>query len=180
MILDIGVGEQPRGDINLDLKRTPYCNIVGCAEHLPFRANSFERVLCYSLIEHLHDIRLGLREIERVSKRYVELVFPRAFLTNNSVYRLLELICNFPFVLTPSYLRLFVRWQRAERNLDPRFHHKNIITLSWIRERFQVNSIETTGDILLTFLKSGRKGQYFKWMPKFNTSYMLKCAIKGD
>ena len=36
MILDIGIGEKPLGDINLDVVPNPLCNIVGDIQHLPF------------------------------------------------------------------------------------------------------------------------------------------------
>jgi len=84
MILDIGCGDNPKGDINVDLYRysnetgnfqkLPYrriktkCDIIATGEHLPFKDNTFTLVVSYQVIEHTHDPKRFLSEAIRVSK----------------------------------------------------------------------------------------------------------------
>lgn len=85
MILDVGCGFQPRGDVNCDLyvkdslnhrnqgegntinaKRVP--NFVVCdAQFLPFQDRVFQTVFCAQVIEHLENPIVLLRELARVS-----------------------------------------------------------------------------------------------------------------
>ncbi len=44
--------------------------------HLPFPDNSFDLVYCLEVLEHLPDSSLGLRELTRVSNKYVLLSVP--------------------------------------------------------------------------------------------------------
>src|SRR5438093_12413073 len=66
MILDIGCGQKPEGDLNLDIGRmvevTPHggrirshCNIIADSLHLPFRDKSIEIVYSSHTIEHVND-----------------------------------------------------------------------------------------------------------------------------
>lgn len=83
MILDVGCGNNPRGDVNCDLyivnsngdrqtgdtlsaKTIP--NLVNCDGHqLPFKDQSFDSVFCAQVIEHTIDPFSFLRELSRVS-----------------------------------------------------------------------------------------------------------------
>lgn len=85
MILDVGCGFQPRGDVNCDLyvkdslnhrnqgegstiqvHRVP--NFVVCdAQFLPFQDRVFETVFCGQVIEHLENPLRLLKELSRVS-----------------------------------------------------------------------------------------------------------------
>jgi len=76
LVLDIGSGAIPRGNIQVDLPPnesdkhhrsasvTP--TIYADAHYLPFRANVIERVLCLHIIEHLKRPFDALLEVKRV------------------------------------------------------------------------------------------------------------------
>lgn len=83
MILDVGCGNSPRGDVNCDLyvedsynhrncffnslnvKAIP--NFVHCdVLHLPFKSEVFSRVYCCQVIEHNNNPVGVLRELQRV------------------------------------------------------------------------------------------------------------------
>ena len=88
MLLDVGSGSHPhpRADVTCDLY---FCaeyqggkfnaleqkNFVICdAQHLPFRDQTFQESNCTHVLEHLDDPRLGLSELQRVSKEgYLEM-----------------------------------------------------------------------------------------------------------
>lgn len=92
LILDIGCGNSPKGDVNCDLYRgkTPHLmgasniidptkipNFVLCdAEHLPFKESSFDLVNASELLEHVVNPTLLLTEMKRVSREIVTLDVP--------------------------------------------------------------------------------------------------------
>lgn len=89
MILDVGCGDEPKGDVNVDLfTETLQANIqnkdvtktkvdiVADGNYLPFKDNSFEKVVSYHVIEHSKTPFKFLKELVRVSKNEVELKCP--------------------------------------------------------------------------------------------------------
>ena len=89
MRLDVGCGNTPKGDVNIDLpsserhrdeiKRVPkkIPNFVYASSYaLPFRKNSFDEVVSFHLLEHLETPLTALREMVRVSKNVVTIVVP--------------------------------------------------------------------------------------------------------
>ena len=95
LILDIGCGENRKGDVGLDLRKTKSVNIIADARRLPFKAESFDHVYSSATIEHFshRKVRSVLVEWTRVLKKEgtIEIECPdlraRAFL----------------FFLTPSW-----------------------------------------------------------------------------
>jgi len=99
LILDVGCGNFPTGDVNCDLyikdvghrtgkidKRTPPlapCNIknfVWCdVQHLPFRDSIFEKVYSSHVIEHVKDPYLLFKEMLRTSNSKVVILCPHRF-----------------------------------------------------------------------------------------------------
>lgn len=87
MILDVGSGTPnpyheflDRPDvIHIDLDRTAYHLDVQCdANHLPFRAKSFDTVYAGHLLEHLTHPFQAVQEFRRVSRRLVIVRVPNA------------------------------------------------------------------------------------------------------
>ncbi len=77
MILDVGCGEHPHGDVNLDLGKRilasdsgPYgkANIYASVYNLPFIDDSFEVVHFVGLLHHLHNPNKAWNEIVRVAR----------------------------------------------------------------------------------------------------------------
>jgi ubiquinone/menaquinone biosynthesis C-methylase UbiE len=84
-VLDVGCGNEPKGDVNCDLyiadaqnhrnlgannrlATHAISNFVVCdASHLPFKDRAFKEVVCRQLIEHLQDPFAFLKELSRVS-----------------------------------------------------------------------------------------------------------------
>ncbi len=54
---------------------------------LPYKANSFDIVLCMEVLEHLEDPEKALKELKRVSKKYILLSVP-----NEPIFTLANLI----------------------------------------------------------------------------------------
>ena len=52
MILDIGCGETKKGDVGIDLRKSPFVDVVADARRLPFRAEAFDHVYSSAVIEH--------------------------------------------------------------------------------------------------------------------------------
>lgn len=80
MILDVGCGMRPIGDVNCDIvKQTHVQNFVVCDAHfLPFRDNSFDVVHASHVLEHVLEPLTVLREFRRVSKNAVVIKVPDA------------------------------------------------------------------------------------------------------
>jgi len=89
-ILDVGCGNgfftyyfsKLAYTVGIDYSRymlsTNPCNqlIQGSALALPFKANSFDLVFCSNLLHHIKDPEMVIREMKRVSKKYVVLSEP--------------------------------------------------------------------------------------------------------
>lgn len=95
-ILDVGCGDIPRGDVNVDVykRKNPQIKqyedvnidfknisnfILASGLCLPFKDACFERVVCHDVIEHTRNPKKMLDELIRVAKREVEIKTPHRF-----------------------------------------------------------------------------------------------------
>ena len=76
--LNVGCGEQKRGDIGIDLKLTSQVDVAADAHNLPLRSGIFNKCLAYALLEHVDNPIWVLKEIERTlkAKGEVEILVP--------------------------------------------------------------------------------------------------------
>lgn len=91
MILDVGCGYRPQGEVNVDISRTPNETtypkttkrprnfILATGEHLPFQDQSFDEVLSDNSMEHTDHYREFFLELLRVAKRKVVIKVPHRF-----------------------------------------------------------------------------------------------------
>jgi len=92
MILDVGCGNHPQGDINVDKCRHTFeiaqkskipiktkANVIAVGEYLPFIDNTFDNVICIHTIEHADNPLQFLKELIRVSKRHIKIRCPHRF-----------------------------------------------------------------------------------------------------
>jgi len=117
MILDVGCGHIPRGDVNCDLMipdadekwdLNPHWipNFVRAdVRFLPFKSRCFDVVFCSHVLEHLEDPGEGLDELKRVSGNIVAVIVPF------SLKRILD-----PFYHRRNY-GSWLRWEKT--------HHKH-------------------------------------------------------
>jgi len=173
--LDIGSGEAPKGDINVDIYRSKNVTVVADAQFLPFKDDCFGKINSSQLLEHLDDPRLCAKEVNRVldPNGTATLDFPRKFLGSNCRFRILELFLNFPFSLLD--IRKFLYRTNRIRTKDPRDFHKWAISPDWLDRYVKITGTERKGDILLHFLVSGRKARYFRKKPSIPTSTLCIC-----
>jgi SAM-dependent methyltransferase len=71
LILDIGAGFRPvyySNVVNLEVKDYSTTDVLGVADRLPFRDDSFEGVISIAVLEHVKDPFLCAREMARVLK----------------------------------------------------------------------------------------------------------------
>jgi ubiquinone/menaquinone biosynthesis C-methylase UbiE len=96
MILDVGCGGDPKGDVNVDLypmasphraeapdidlrpQKIPNF-VLADGQHLPFKSNSFDIVYSFHLIEHVNNPSLLVWELIRVASRKVILKCPHRY-----------------------------------------------------------------------------------------------------
>jgi len=71
MILDIGCGFRPRGDINLDISTNSKANLIADVHYLPFSDGVFEKVLAIHILEHSSKPLKIIKEMLRVGKQIV-------------------------------------------------------------------------------------------------------------
>jgi len=113
MRLNVGCGTDPWGDIRLDFAREYFgkkstLNILGDAQHLPFRDKVFSESRMNDVIEHLPSWRLGLKEICRVTHNRIELRFP---CNSDRAYPNPDMF-NSIFIVSPFYLATLPRRRR--------------------------------------------------------------------
>lgn len=66
--------------VGLDVRPGPAVDVVGDAHELPFPDQSFERVLCTEVLEHLHTPQKAIDEMYRVLKPRGELILTTRFI----------------------------------------------------------------------------------------------------
>lgn len=80
VILDVGCGDKPTGDVNSDLFHYVKCNnfILADAHHLPFKSNTFDKIHAKHCLEHFENPRNFFKEAKRVLKTggNLECVYP--------------------------------------------------------------------------------------------------------
>ncbi len=69
MILNIGCGDDPYGDVRLDLFQTKATNALGDAANLPFADGVFSDIYERNLLEHMPNPAAHLQEVRRVLKK---------------------------------------------------------------------------------------------------------------
>jgi hypothetical protein len=100
MELDVGCGDNPRGDVKVDIYtywnpqirdqgQPYYVNvkyipnfIKASAKHLPFRNDVFETVTAFEVIEHLDNPFLAIKEMLRVCNSKIVLLVQIRFLAS--------------------------------------------------------------------------------------------------
>ena len=181
MILDIGVGNRPRGDVNLDVWSNPLCNIIGDAHILPFRSEVFSKILCSQVLEHLDAPNLALSEIKRTLRMEgrAHIDVPKPTYTNNSKHRFIWFILNFPISILPKYIRFISNNLLQIKRRDSCIFHKYIIKKELINKFFKIEKTKEIGDILYFFLNNGKKSRYFRNKPKINTAYLFICRKRA-
>jgi len=92
LILDVGCGENPRGNINLDCyipKRIPENFILANAAFLPFRKESIDIVLSNYSIEHMINPAEFIQNIVKISKGKIEIVTDNSEWFGDIIFRLI-------------------------------------------------------------------------------------------
>ncbi len=84
-VLDLGCGQGPYarhfpGRIGCDIKASPAVHVVADAHATPFRAGTFEVVLCSEVLEHLREPERAIAEMYRVLRPSGKLVLTTRFL----------------------------------------------------------------------------------------------------
>ena len=77
MFLNLGCGNDSRGDIRIDINpdRTGL-NLIADAHCIPLRDKIVDSIFCKSVLEHLISPSKGLSEMQRVSKNNIVVVVP--------------------------------------------------------------------------------------------------------
>ena len=114
MRLNVGCGADHWGNIRLDVARQYFnkkstLNILGDAQHLPFRDKVFSESRMNDVLEHLPSWRHGLREIFRVTKNRIELRFP---VDSNRAHPNPDMF-NSIFMVSPYYIATLPKRRRG-------------------------------------------------------------------
>jgi ubiquinone/menaquinone biosynthesis C-methylase UbiE len=95
-ILDVGCGDRPAGDVNLD--RFYYGKwknfVIAEAHYLPFKNDAFDKVHAKHCLEHFENPLKFFKDVKRVLKKggKLECIYPTdAMLTKKTIHNLLNL-----------------------------------------------------------------------------------------
>lgn len=110
--LDVGCGDVPKGDVNLDLfyygRGSNF--VMGEAHHLPFKDETFAKVYCKHCLEHLEAPLVFFGEAKRILRKggVLECVYPTdTLLTKKTIHNLLNLHWSSAF-----------KWRRKVTGVD--------------------------------------------------------------
>jgi ubiquinone/menaquinone biosynthesis C-methylase UbiE len=95
-LLDVGCGDVPKGDVNLDLfyYMRGQNFVFGEAHHLPFKNESFIKVHSKHCLEHLENPLAFFQEAKRILKKggVLECTYPTdSLLTKKTIHNLINL-----------------------------------------------------------------------------------------
>jgi len=154
LVLDVGCGDRPKGDVNVDLVQGESIDlesfrgnvnpqhtsnfIQATVYNLPFRNNVFTIVLCHHLLEHLTYPKKAINELIRVSKRQVEIIVP---------YKWHELIQN---------------WFRPDRREWAKKHHLWNFTKSQLESVFEEMNLHPSIHYQYKFLAALKQFKTFQ------------------
>ena len=141
MKLDIGCGNNPKGDVNLDLsigrnlhrdnvaintKEVPNF-ILADVNYLPFRDNSFSEICCYHVIEHrgVNPSR-AVEEMIRVATERVEIRLPPTIIL--FIQKLFHLHAH-QNTLTPAYFHHLL--QKVDHTVEI---YRGFVRTNWGRK----------------------------------------------
>lgn len=125
---NMGCGQDLLGDIRLDLEKTEAANILGDIQQLPFKDECFSEVHCISVLEHVSDWKLALKELCRVTGHTLVIEVPvNSDLRKTDVFRLL--------LPTPRNIRLFFsipeRARQTKWQFDPYVLYYSLLNLGF-------------------------------------------------
>ncbi|MEM2941946.1 MAG: methyltransferase domain-containing protein [Candidatus Bathyarchaeia archaeon] len=69
MTLDVGCGERKRGGLGIDVRLTRHVDLLASTYFLPFKAETFDKIYMFEVLEHLENPSEALREVGRVLMR---------------------------------------------------------------------------------------------------------------
>lgn len=111
-ILEVGVGNGLVENVlqklgykveTLDIDKKVHPTYLGDIRQIPLAANSYDTILCAQVLEHIPyvEVSQALKELHRVSKKYVVLTLPHDYLT----YFSLTIKC-LPFVRQLTFFKI--------------------------------------------------------------------------
>lgn len=67
--LDIGCGyKKEYASIGIDIRKLPGVDIIADINHLPFKDNSIDEIVCTHILEHIPNLTDAMRELHRILK----------------------------------------------------------------------------------------------------------------
>lgn len=133
LVLDVGCGDRPKGDVNVDLFQSESVDLQGLRgrvnpQHtnnfvqatiynLPFQNNMFTIVLCHHLLEHLKYPQKAITELIRVSKQQIQIIVP---------YKFHEIIQNWFQPERRAWARKHHIWNFTKSQLETLFDEMNL------------------------------------------------------
>ena len=117
MILDVGCGSRPMGDINCDIEiqDTSKMFVLCDAQYLPFRSNSFSFVYSSHVVEHISNHILMIKELLRVTSNLLLIKTPYLFSYSSRGLPIISRLTGFTYHLH-SWTRNF--WRKLLCNYE--------------------------------------------------------------
>jgi len=152
LFLNVGCGDDFRGDIRMDIKPDKWgLNLIADAQCIPIRGGVFDVVFCKSVLEHLVSPFKGLKEMKRVSRSYIIITVPNIH-----------------------------HWRRIARSLFTPEKDVNPFTKhfqAWDREAFK-HLVNRVGDLIIESIRWGYFNGSMCWPSiLFGSNMIIKMRV---
>lgn len=140
MILDVGCGNYPKGNVNCDVNKAlrKIDNFVLCdGQFLPFKTGSFEIVYSTHVIEHVDNPCLMTKELLRTSKNQIIIYTPHIFSYSSRgipFFRRLTKFTYHKYAFTRGYWHILLKNFKHSIKLIPNPH--NPPNTVYLKDRF--------------------------------------------
>jgi ubiquinone/menaquinone biosynthesis C-methylase UbiE len=160
-VLDVGGGEHPCGDVVLDIippinKLNNVEYVVGDACNLPFRSNSFSKVISYGSLNYFSDDIKFFREVSRVL-RIEGFVVISVFTYYSFLINCIDLLKRDPigaFKLIFNTIRRRYRWYTVKSLIDRLTYCGFKVIMSYRNVSFAWRPTTTPHNILVVAIPS--------------------------
>jgi len=166
LTLDVGCGQQKRGIIGIDIKRSTHADIIADVHNLPFKSHIFSKCYAYAVLEHVTNPKQAIREIRRILREHgcLEILLPKDS----------RLLSDYVSLILSFQLRHLWREYKAMKSGEHKWQYTNQ-SLQKLLHNFTVTKIYEPAQ---PFIIGRRVGKIFQKLHLLRHPHLIVCAMK--